>query len=508
MILLSLATAWGGPVLGPPLDPLEACLESAGPPRATAAPEGTDRVALVVGIPCHRDPRVASLGLANDDAVRFGQALEARGYAVAYRTTLVDRQELLDALDEAASAVGPEGELVLYLSGHGVLRQGDDALERFLVTSDTRLADLEGTALRVEDLEHRLADAEVARTLFVSDTCFAAQPVLAPTDGFTRRGLPLARLPGPPGPGDLRLYAARFFEEAVESTELGGGLYTHHLLAALDDPAADLDGNACVDALEAHVHARPAVEAARAGFQHPVADWSHLPEVRGTLGCRSPGDRAVIGAPDRLEARVDGSDSPVLAAVAPGRHEVQLGTTERRARLDATPGAWLDVREAAAARRPHAELRLGPSATAHPGLPDLGIDAIARWSLPFLAGPEGFVDVSGRWLPRQGDPTAPCLAWSGGAAHVTTGLQVGRRATVGPLVGLGTYRRSAHNTCTADDLAAGWGTSLRAGAEAGLPLSPALRLVLDGGVDGVWFAHGVTELEAVPWARLGLAYRP
>lgn len=362
------AVAMAAPVLeDEPLDPLQACIEQAGPVVQAERGERAERIALVVGVPCHDDRTIPSLQFSSRDALAMGEVFAERGYQVRTLTTRVERGALLDALAAIEADLPPDGELVVYFSGHGVLKETSAGLERFLVFSDTDLGAIETSGLSLRTLESSVQRVQARRRLVVQDSCYAAGEAskgLGVPAGIKALGLPGPALQAP----DTRLYASRFYELATEDLERGGSVYTHNLIQALQE-AEDLDGDGCVGTLEAHLEAARLTEAQREGYQHPEWAGSFAND-----GCAGPASRGVV-----LE---DGEIRPV----PPGRirgERVQAGDwvrveAERRWRVLA--GGWAGARA----------WRVSPGAIGG----ELGIRSLGRW--PVLVGVRGAWAVPGQ----------------------------------------------------------------------------------------------------------------
>jgi uncharacterized caspase-like protein len=145
--------------------------------------------------------------------------------------------------------------LFVYFSGHGMLRDDDGKLLRYLVLSDTDLTSIESTGLSLADLDRRVSGVDAETRVVIHDTCFAdrigGKSPACRGPGHTK-GLSSPEANLALAPGDLRLSASKFFEQALESPEYRSSIYTHHLLGALSEPEADLDGDGCVGLIEAH----------------------------------------------------------------------------------------------------------------------------------------------------------------------------------------------------------------------------------------------------------------
>lgn len=464
-MILWWASASAAPVSAPtdPVDALERCVEDAfaaadgfdGLPDPGPGPH--DRVAVVVGVPCHEGEAIPSLAYSTRDAVQVARQLSEGGFAVIPLLTVVHREELLAALDRASRMVSPQGTLLVYFSGHGVLREEGGAVRRYLVMSDTALDALSTTAVDVRTLEWRLDQVEASQRVLVQDTCFAARTggkSLGQPHAGEAKGLasiePSLRLRD----GDLRLYSSRFFEQALESPELRGSIYTVHLLDAFARSEADLDGDRCVGLIEAHRWATEQTRAQRDGFQVPQIEQRAGANLM--LGCtpQPPTHAVIVARPGERDDELavlgpDGEPVPDREPVLPGRYRVRLDHLEvdgdrlvperlldARTRLRA--GEWLDV-DAELARRAGfvaagVDLRLNPAGEASSMA--AGVSALVSARDRGQGRPMGGVAVRG-WT--GGGPVlvraAEGVAWGGWAW--TLGGRGPWMLAGGPAVGAG-----------------------------------------------------------------------
>ena len=387
-----------------PFDAAASCVQAAGPVRRLGTVQPAERMALVVGVPCHADPSIPSLQFSSTDAERVGTALAQRGYAVHHLTTTVTREDFEHALAELQRSMPRDGELVVYFSGHGVIRTAQGELQRYLVFSDADLGHIEATGLSLEALEARVQRIPGARRTVIQDTCYAAGERGKGLGGA--QGAKALSLAGPPlGSVDTRLYASQFYEIATEEPSLGGSVYTAQLLRALDEPAADLDGDGCVGLLEAHASAAPATVAWRQGYQHPA--WE------GAL------DHAQCG-PATRGVLVDEGE---LRAVEPGVH----GQGRTRTRVEA--GEWTTLTR----RRTWG------------GFGGLGTAVRSFGSAPVAFGGEvglqlfhpgwtGWIGVRGAGSPPLG---SGAVRFTAGEGTLRLGVATGGRIAVGPVLELG-----------------------------------------------------------------------
>lgn len=384
-MILWLTAALAGPFLQP-ADPWQDCLDSVVEPVHATAPSTPQGVALVVGVACHRDRSIAPLAYADDDAVRMTEALRARQFAVTTLTGEVTTERFREAVD--ALLLAHEGMPVLvYFSGHGVLADTPSGLQRHLVFSDTSLDALTTTALPAATLEGQLSSSDAPHRVLVQDTCFAANAEAGGKSLGAPGGAKGLQLPAlPTREGDVRMYASRFYQLAVEQPELRGSLYTTRLVEALSSSVADQDGDACVGLWEAHAHATEQVHAARLGMQTPVL-LAHRPAPAiGTQSCtpKRATHGVLLRTTDSLMVQVDGV-APEDPRITPGRHALridgQLGWSGESVRLldsavRVRAGQWLDPDAIVRARAPYALVEAGVDV--HPAstvLPTAGVVA-------------------------------------------------------------------------------------------------------------------------------------
>jgi hypothetical protein len=267
--------------------------------------------------------------------------------------------------------------------------------------------------------------------------------------------------------GDLRLYASRFFEQAIESPEHRGSVYTHNLLAALGAPAADLDGDGCVGLIEAHEWAAAATHTERSSFQTPQIRADAAPNL--VLGCRAGApQRAVVAPPpDGLLIAMRDAEGRTAASgggpVAPGRYTLDVDRVEPGAlgelvttdlgriplRLEA--GEWVDVAAEVKRRRPAGGVEIAYGWA--PGLRALypaSTIGLSAWGMTRdLGAGRPLLGLRGARAPGPGEPEvagASFHAWEllGQAGwQWTLGLpDPDTHVSVGPVVAVGGANRS------------------------------------------------------------------
>lgn len=310
------------------------------------------RIAVVVGIDTYADPAFPDLRHAVHDAEGLAEILAAAPqgafdqvlrFTTASSTT---RDAVLGELARLASGLREEDVLVVYFSGHGTRVVDDGRWRRFLLTADSRAADLEGTAIDLADLQAFFSSLEPARKSLIVDACFSGdgksvvRPAVSEVDV---QDTPLAPRATEMGAGEAHMYATTSGRPAREDDELGHGVYTWYLMEALSwgFGEADLDGDKVVTAYEAHDYARSRTIERTGAVQVPEAAFRVVGEadliLTGSADERVRQDRSLVylypthgelldGATLMVDGRFRGS-LPGTLPIEAGRHHVRLVDT-------------------------------------------------------------------------------------------------------------------------------------------------------------------------------------
>ncbi len=457
------------------------------------------RVAVLVGVEDYTDPLLQGLKFPEKDARDLGAVLgsvDGGGFDRVFVISGHDattRAGLMHALEVATADLQRDDTFLLYLSGHGTLEidpvQGS---ELFFLPSDGRLDAPETTGLKVSDVEELVHELPARRRVLILDTCHngragSRSAVSAPTQqlisGF--RGEP----PAPRGGHDVseseaRLYAAQYWQPAMEDPTLQNGVYTHFLIDALTGARskADLDEDGLVDVMEAHQYARDRTMTWTGGLQMPRAEYRIVGREEIYLGgsstLRGAAERALIAACDAVLARarlfVNGTargELPGVYALDPGSSTVEIqapdGRTLLKERVTVRAGETLPIEQLLRRKAPSFGL-LGGVAY-HGGneaLLPLGGSLEAVWGNPLR--------VEGPWRPEL-HAAADLSAGTDAATAVdeTTGT-VSAGVGFGPTFGPGWLAVTAdvHDTWRASE----YGTQANLGAAGGLTLGVDLQL--------------------------------
>jgi caspase domain-containing protein len=300
------------------------------------------RLALLVGIQAYDDPQWRELRFPSADAAALAAVLRDRERGAFDEVEVLaggpTREEVRAALRRLADRSRDERDtVVVYFSSHGTLaRDAMGALRRYVVARDTRVADVPGTGLSMDELRSDFDRLRSRRKVLILATCHSGSgKSLLPEDvqaelagikaGFFVR--PIEEV----SRASLVLAASAWGETAREDEKLGNDVYTHFLVEALR-MGADRNGDGAVTAPEAHDYARRMTYEWTGGRQRPSAESSEV----GADAIVLAGKVARRGRPelfsyaarlDGFTVRVDGkplAELPGGVAVDPGRHRVQV----------------------------------------------------------------------------------------------------------------------------------------------------------------------------------------
>jgi hypothetical protein len=238
--------------------------------RAELEPSAAEhRIALVLGNNAGSGER-PSLRYAEQDAVKMARVLtEVGGFAandvhLVLGGSLAAVRQKLDAIRKLAGAANARHAatrvvLLFYFSGH----------------SDGEALELGRERLSFSEVRGRLRETGAGVRLGVIDACKSGA-VIGVKGGTPGPGFDVTLLGLPALSGEAFLSASRADEVALESREIGGSFFTHHLVSGLRG-AADADRNHLVtlEELYRHTAARTSSAAAQTlfGGQTPAYDY-------------------------------------------------------------------------------------------------------------------------------------------------------------------------------------------------------------------------------------------
>ena len=298
----------------------------------SSASADVQRFALIVGDNAGL-PAEEPLRYAESDAERIYDVLTQLGDFPPVNTVLLRardaesmRSTLLtmnERIREATSTAGTQVIFLVYYSGH----------------ADARSLHLRGTQLPIAELSQMVRGSAATFRLLILDACRSG--ALTRVKGGQRVApfaLPLPSEEALPEDGFAFLTASAANEDAQESEELQGALFTHAFVSALLG-AADADGDGAIVLDEAYRYAYAATlrSASRTvvGPQHPT--FQYALRGRGHLVLTRPRAHAVERANVNFPA---GLSFLVLRESASGPVAVELGVSDRARTLSLEPGSY------------------------------------------------------------------------------------------------------------------------------------------------------------------------
>ena len=238
--------------------------------------------ALVIGNTNYEYKRLVNPA---NDARSMAELLRARGFEVSahYDLNSTQLQEAVRAFGQRLRGNGAVG--LVYFSGHGTEIDG----ENYLMPVDNRRiadhVDVRQYAVSLSYVLARLRDADVPLKLVILDACR--------DDPFPDRGKSagrgLAAISSPNG--TLIAYAAAPKQRASDNPNAANGLYTQHLLAALQQPGRRIE--------DVFIDVKRSVFAASNGRQEPWYNASL--DSRYCLGGCEPANADVAIADEPIQ---------------------------------------------------------------------------------------------------------------------------------------------------------------------------------------------------------------
>lgn len=207
------------------------------------------KVAVVVGVNNYDSHSgLRPLRFAVNDAQIMAQTLRQQGYTVLLLTDhKANRDYILDAIEQAGKAVNAQNStLLFFFSGHGFA----EGQQNYLASYGTVSTRLQGSALRLVEVEQAIKKTGVKRAVMLVDACrdnpFVGKSVAQPS--FLRQH----------SEGIKALYATKPGELSYETPQLGRGVFTHFLVQGLRGQAVEADGAISFESLTQYVQEQTA----------------------------------------------------------------------------------------------------------------------------------------------------------------------------------------------------------------------------------------------------------
>jgi Caspase domain len=222
-----------------------------------ALPNKSDRFALIIGVDKYQDEEITTLEGASNDARALAETLiRCAGFPADQVILLSSNQSLerqptraniLRRLSNLRQAVPREGMLLVYFSGHGMVRQIGRTQQAYLLPMDAQVEgdiDLaEDSAISVETMRDRIRDTGVEQVIVILDACrndpLTSRSVRAKarpmSEAFKR--FDFSRNQGIKA--FAVIYATQVGEVAYENKEKQQGYFTLALVEGLQGKAAE-----------------------------------------------------------------------------------------------------------------------------------------------------------------------------------------------------------------------------------------------------------------------------
>lgn len=259
--------------------------------------------ALVIGIAQYAEVNGlpdAILNDARDFASVFG-SVEYCGFPAANIRLLLNEHATLtairSALQELAAVTGPDDTIVLFFSGHGTRLTIGSSESSALVAYDTRVIDLQSTALTENELSTALAQFTSKRLLVFIDACHAGGAGVLKSEqghalkyGFDEKSL--QRLAE--GVGRVIMASSRASETSRVMEGARNSIFTEKLLEALKGKARTV-GDGFIRVFDVFNYIAEHVTKSASGRQHPIFRASEMetnfPIALESGGAKSLGSR-------------------------------------------------------------------------------------------------------------------------------------------------------------------------------------------------------------------------
>lgn len=195
-----------------------------------AQAEQSNQAAIVVGVENY-DERLTGfrkLDYSADDANLIGSALQSIGYSAQQIEILTDAQAtkdiVLNRIRQRARALGKDGTLVFFFSGHG-FAQGD---ENYFATYGAVASELGASGLAVRDVVAAIRQSGVRRAVLLLDACRnnSLPGSKSANTGFVATA---------DGEGVQILFSTRYGDISWEQPELQHGVFSYFLANGLRD---------------------------------------------------------------------------------------------------------------------------------------------------------------------------------------------------------------------------------------------------------------------------------
>ena len=203
--------------------------------------------ALIIGVNEYEDQAsFKNLKYAESDADSFYNVLinpdigDFKEEDVIFLPGKATKSEVEESLESILSESGKDDLVVIYFAGHGKL---DKSYSLCLATQHTKTDRLLSTSVHMGVLQRMIEQSDCKSILFFIDSCFSGAAGESSRGGET---IPTKAIQEYAGEGKVFISASDAFQHAREKDALQHGIFTYHLVNALEGGEADLDGDGYV----------------------------------------------------------------------------------------------------------------------------------------------------------------------------------------------------------------------------------------------------------------------
>lgn len=233
--------------------------ETAGQPDLLSAEPQPTAYALVVGIENYRELPEPT-GAKRDAETVATMFRKTFGVSSDQMRVLTDDEaskgDILAALDWLKESVPEQGRIYFYYSGHGAPLSEEKA--SYLLPYEATPETLEYTGLALDEVVARMEASKADEVVTFVDACFSGKGGRSVKKEGER---PVVPVEGAEPEAKSVVYTASGADQVSGPTEEGdSGLFTHHLVEAIGNGEADIDGDGRITLEEIDTYVTPRVE--------------------------------------------------------------------------------------------------------------------------------------------------------------------------------------------------------------------------------------------------------
>lgn len=297
--------------------------------KAPVARPINDKWALLIGVSKFDDPKIPKLTYSAKDAGDFYNYLTteanfAKDHVLLLQDDKASKENILDAVGDGwlPRRVRADDLVVIYISTHG--STADEKGENFIVASDTKLAKLYSTGIRLQDLPREITKRTGCdRLVLLLDACHSGA-VEVGGKGLVRRNTNFD-VNSLVGNGEIVMSSSQKNEVSWESKRKENSVFTACLIDALRSKGVNTRLSEAFDQLKEHVEQE--VQFDRRASQTPEMRslWQGEPLA---LGLKPAHPRSVL---------------PELPAAAETAPKSETSTVSNRAATDRSKASLLET---------------------------------------------------------------------------------------------------------------------------------------------------------------------